>query len=84
MKKKEAKEWNRLLTEAMHEEFDENAYSNFKYDFGTLTKKFGGAYIKYCQFAWEASGGMIDDEEFCRINGNIPYGFFAKKIKKVK
>jgi hypothetical protein len=82
MDSREAKEWNRLLTEAMHDEFDKNSCSNFRYDFGTLTKKYGRAYIKYCQCAWEASGGEMGEEEFCQINGNIPYGFFAKKIKK--
>lgn len=54
---------------------------NFKYDFAVMTKKYGQAYIEYCRAAWAANDGVLDEEEFRRMNGNIPEGFFNGKIK---
>jgi len=62
-------------------DFD-SADSNFIHDFGTMTKQFGQAYMEYCRAAWAVNDNIMTEEEFCKINGNIPMGFFNKKIKQ--
>lgn len=73
---KEFKGWGNFCSSAL-QEFD--GASNFKttYDFTKLTKKFGKHYIAYLKAAYEAKDEMTD-EEFCRINGNVPVGFLNK------
>lgn len=64
------------------ESFDfESDDRNFKYDFVHMTKKYGNAYIEHCRAAWAVNDGVMSDDEFCRINGNMPIGFFNSKIK---
>ena len=70
-------DWNRLLNDGL-DYSDSN--SNTKGDFGKLSKKFGLAFIAYLQAAYQAKDEMSVDE-FCRINGGIPLGFFVKKVK---
>lgn len=69
--------WNNMI-EAMDMESDER---NFKYDFKTMTKKYGQAYMEFCRAAWAASDGAFTPEEFCKMNGDMPMGFFEKRIK---
>lgn len=82
-KKKEIKpeNWTRFLKEAMLEEFDEDSNTNFKIPFKDLTKKFGSQYIAYVKAAWEANDGVLTEDEFCAINGDMPKGFFNKFCK---
>lgn len=83
MKTKEInpKDWSRFIAEAMNDEFDEESYSNFNIGFKRLTKRYGSQYIEYCKAAWQANDGILSEEEFCYINGEIPKGFFKSKIE---
>ena len=72
--------WNKFI-DIM--DFDSND-SNFKISFKDITKKYGNAYIEFCRAAWEATGGSQIEEEFIKMNGNMPKSFFDKVIKMVK
>ena len=69
-------EWNRFVEEGMPKDFDDIG-SNVIYDFDKMTKKFGIAYLSYLEAAYAAKDTMTD-EEFCKINGNIPIKFLDK------
>lgn len=58
----------------------ESDTSNFKISFKDITKKYGNAYIFYCRAAWEANDGVLSEEEFIKVNGEMPRGFFEKNI----
>jgi hypothetical protein len=73
--KKEA--WDNFMTIVDFESDD----TNFKIGFKEITKKYGRAYIEYCKSMWEANEGIQSEEEFCKMNGNMPIGFFNNKIK---
>lgn len=45
-----------------------------------MSKAYGLAYIEYLQAAWQANAGCLTEEEFCRVNGGVPKGFFDKKV----
>ena len=53
--------------------------TNFKYEFKIMTKKYGRAYIEYCKDMWDSTD--MNEDEFCKMNGNIPVGFFKNKIQ---
>jgi hypothetical protein len=69
------------------ENFFENACdfesdtSNFKVPFKVLTKKFGQAYMVFCKEMWKANEGVMTEEEFRVMNGDMPEGFFNNAIK---
>lgn len=67
------------LMEVMYFESDD---SNFKVDFKVLTKKYGRDFVDYCKIVWESCKEFQTEEEFCKMNGNIPKGFFDKVINK--
>jgi len=60
----------------------ESNTSNFKIGFQDITKKFGAAYIEYCKAMWEANDGVMTEDEFIAMNGNMPKSFFENRIKK--
>ena len=68
--------WEKFLTSI---DFDSDV-NNFKYPFNIMTKKYGVQFIEYCQAAWIANDNM-NEEEFCKINANMPIGFFNGRIK---
>ena len=72
--------WNKFI-DIM--DFDSND-SNFKISFKDITRKYGNAYIEFCKSAWEANGESQTEEEFMKMNANMPRSFFDKVIKKVK
>ena len=78
MNNREVEDYNRMVREAMDCESDT---SNFKYDFTHMTKKYGRAYITFCQAMWQANEGVQTEEEFCKMNGNMPMKFFENTIK---
>lgn len=55
--------------------------NNFKLDFKNMTKKCGQQYIDYCINSWLTNFDILSEEEFCRINANMPLDFFKNKIK---
>ena len=59
----------------------ESEDNNFKFDFKIMTKKFGGTFIEHCRAAWVACGDTMTPDEFCKINANMPIGFFKSKIQ---
>jgi len=63
----------------------ESANANFTIPFKKLTKKYGREFIAYARAAWlanvEAGKLGLREEEFCRLNGDMPLGFFNNKIK---
>ena len=69
--------WDNFLS-AVDFESDTN---NFKYDFETMTKKYGQAFMVYCKATWKANCGVQTEEEFCKMNANMPIGYFQKVIK---
>lgn len=70
----------RNFTDSMDFESDDK---NFKYDFKTMTRKYGRAYIEFCKAAWQANDGVMSEEEFMKINADMPRKFFDKTIKGV-
>lgn len=66
-------DWNRLVKEGFS--FDGN--SNTKEEFGKMSKKFGLAFIFYVEAAYSIKDEMTD-EEFCKLNGNVPAKFLEK------
>jgi hypothetical protein len=60
----------------------ESPTSNFKFEFPMMTKKYGQAYMEFCKAAWSANDGIMTEEEFMKMNGNMPKSFFEKTIKK--
>ena len=56
--------------------------SNFKVDFKVLSKKYGAEYIVVCRAMWEVNEGVLTEDGFMKMNGNMPKGFFEKVIKK--
>lgn len=68
--------WRNFMTSI---DFESNE-SNFKYDFKVMTKRYGQAYIEYCRAAWIVNDNILTEEEFRKINGNIPESFFNKLI----
>jgi len=59
----------------------ESDTSNFKIPFEQITKKHGNAYIDFFRAAWSANDGVMTEEEFMKMNGGMPRGFFENKIK---
>lgn len=57
--------------------------TNFKVKFNILTKKYGQAYIDYCRTMWSINEGVLSEEEFRKMNGDMPETFFNKNIKRV-
>ena len=69
--------WNNFMTS-----FDyESNVSNFKFDFKTMTKKYGQAYMEFCKSQWSANDGVQTEEEFMKMNGDMPKSFFDKVVK---
>ena len=60
----------------------ESDTNNFKYDFKIMSKKYGQAYIVYCKAMWSANEGVQTEDEFCKMNADMPRGFFDKVINK--
>jgi len=60
----------------------ESDESNFKISFKDITRKYGREYRDFCQAAWQANGDCLTEEEFMKINGDMPVSFFEKVVKK--
>ena len=68
--------WNRFVKEGLID----GEESNVSHPFRKLSKLYGLAYIDYLQAAWAANADSLTVAEFCAVNGEIPAGFFAKKV----
>jgi hypothetical protein len=75
------KETYKRIFEIMDCESDD---SNFTIPFGQICKKYGKEYREFCIAAWQANGDCQTEEEFMRINGNMPRGYFDKVVKNGK
>ena len=60
----------------------ESDVNNFKHEFKVMTKKYGQAYMDYCRNAWSANMGAQTEEEFCKMNADMPISYFQKVIKR--
>jgi|TARA_R110000782_G_scaffold22312_1_gene59322 hypothetical protein len=69
--------WSKFINDAMDPDSDT---SNFKYDFKVISKKYGQAYIVFCKEMWKANEGVMTEDEFIKMNGNMPRAFFDKII----
>lgn len=64
-------------------DFCENGLQAFENDsnvtgqFPKLTKRFGKYYLTYLEAAYQAKDEMTD-EEFCKINGEVPLTFLKR------
>ena len=69
--------WNNFITS-----FDvKSDVSNFKYDFKTMTKKYGQAYMVFCKAQWSVNEGVQTEDEFMKMNADMPKSYFDKVIK---
>lgn len=71
------KQWNDFVKKYM--KFD--GESNVTADFSALSKTQGVAYFEYLRVAWIATREHFTEDEFCRINGNVPKKFFEKNVR---
>lgn len=69
--------WDKFINEAMDGDSDD---SNFKVGFKVLSKKYGQAYIVFCQEMWKANEGVMTSNEFMKMNGDMPKVFFDRVI----
>jgi len=60
----------------------ESDNQNFKTSFKNATKRYGKEFISFVKAMWEANDGILSEDEFCKMNCNIPKGFFNNVIKK--
>jgi hypothetical protein len=72
-----ARAWDTFCENAFDTESDTQ---NFKLPFAKMTKKFGRQYMEYCRASWVTCKDFMTPEEFCKMNGNMPIGFFKNKI----
>jgi len=69
----------------IHEIIDyESDDSNFKIPFKAITKKYGREFVAVIQAMWEANDGVQTEGEFCKMNADMPKGFFENVIKNKK
>lgn len=68
--------WTRLLDKGLNFE----GTTNTNYPFPRMSKDFGLEFIEYLRAAYLAKDELTD-EEFCKINGDVPRGFLEKKVK---
>lgn len=73
--------WEKFVTDAFDTESDDH---NFKYDFKTISKKYGRQYMEFCRAAWTTCSDIMSPEKFCAMNANMPIGFFKAKIDVFK
>jgi len=69
--------WNRFVNEGLIE-FDEAAQTNVKHDFPKMSKRFGIYYLTYLNAVYLACENVLDEEEFCKYNGNVPKEFIKR------
>lgn len=55
--------------------------TNMKSDFSKITKTAGVAYFEFVRAQWISCRDFQDPIEFCKMNGNMPLGFFEKNIR---
>lgn len=70
--------WTNFLT-SVDWESDEK---NFKFEFSVMTKKFGQAFMVFCQAQWATNDGILSEDEFCKMNANMPKKFFDNRIRR--
>lgn len=69
---------NNRIFEIVDFESDEQ---NFNVTFKVATKKYGRDFIELVKAMWEANDEVQTEEEFCKMNCNMPKPFFEKVIK---
>ena len=69
--------WKKFIDESM----DMDGNTNFRFPFGIMTKKYGQCYIEFCREMWSANEGVMTEEEFMKMNADMPRSFFEKAIK---
>ncbi len=52
---------------------------NFEEDFNKLSKKWGIAYLSFLEASYLSKDSM-SDEDFCKMNGNVPISFIEKHL----
>ena len=62
-------------------DFDSDT-SNFSIDFSKMTKRYGLEFMEFCIAAYQANGGSQTDEEFRKMNCDMPKGYFEMIKKK--
>lgn len=70
-------QWNTFVKTCMR--FD--GVSNVIGDFKSLSRTQAVAYFEYLKAAWAATKEQFIQEEFCKINGEVPIQFFEKNIR---
>ncbi len=69
------KGWDRFVVETMREE----GYTNFRFPFDKLCKKYGRAYMEYLRIAYSAKDNL-SDKDFCFLN-HCPLAFLRNRKK---
>lgn len=70
---KDVDEWNKFVRNGLIE----NQETNLTNDFPKSSKRFGLAFLSYLEAAYLAKDEM-SDEEFCKINGDVPTKFLNR------
>lgn len=76
-------DYNRFVNEVFKADLNREDSAVNGLTFDKLSKKYGSAYLDCVYAAYSCLGDSMTDEEFCKYWGNIPKGFFEKKIKHV-
>lgn len=76
MRRPDQKQWNDFVKQYI----STDGNSNVKLDFNQLSRYAGVPYFEYLRVAWVATKEHFTEEEFCKINGNVPIKFFEKNV----
>ena len=71
------KQWNDFVKNYLV--FDDD--TNVKGDFSSLSKKAAVPYFEFLKAQWICSRDHMGAQEFCKMNGDVPVGFFEKNIR---
>lgn len=78
MRKPTDKQWNDFVTNFVDSESD---VSNVKGTFSTISRTQAVPYYEFLKAQWICSRDHMTEEEFCKMNGDVPKKFFDGNIK---
>ena len=74
-------ESNRFVREFIDTESDT---SNIKGDFAKMSRMCAVPYFEFLRAQWEVSKDIMSEENFCKMNGNVPQKFFEKNVRDIQ
>jgi len=73
----DGKQWNNFVRTYLS--FD--GENNVNADFTKITKVAGVAYFEFLRASWVCMKDYITEQDFCKVNGNVPISFFEKNVR---